>query len=94
MACKYSSARWAALSFALLYHEDDTREVAKESVEGGNGGNQRYELKRGNAVGVTRAWQKGKCGCHQYGVPLRWRYESQRGSAVRASRLGITFRMN
>eukprot|EP00965_Chrysotila_dentata_P015495 512710-Pleurochrysis_carterae.AAC.1 len=34
------------------------------------------------------------CECHQYGVPLRWRYESRRCSAVRASRLSITLRMN
>eukprot|EP00965_Chrysotila_dentata_P005395 177167-Pleurochrysis_carterae.AAC.1 len=37
--------------------------------------------------------QPALCGCHQYGVPLRWRYESRCGRAVRASRLGITFRM-
>eukprot|EP00965_Chrysotila_dentata_P240093 6203500-Pleurochrysis_carterae.AAC.2 len=43
---------------------------------------------------VVLGWLGGECGRRQYGVPLRWRYESRRGSVVRASRLGITFRMN
>eukprot|EP00965_Chrysotila_dentata_P144590 4775828-Pleurochrysis_carterae.AAC.1 len=39
------------------------------------------------AVSSSSCADSTRCGCHQYGVPLRWCYESRRGSAVRASRL-------
>eukprot|EP00965_Chrysotila_dentata_P246232 6207038-Pleurochrysis_carterae.AAC.1 len=34
--------------------------MAEERVKGGNGGDERHELKRGNDVGVTRARREGK----------------------------------
>eukprot|EP00965_Chrysotila_dentata_P251976 6210403-Pleurochrysis_carterae.AAC.1 len=42
----------------------------------------------------TATLYRSRRGRHQYGAPLRpWRYESLRGSAVRASRLRIRDRM-
>eukprot|EP00965_Chrysotila_dentata_P079916 2635944-Pleurochrysis_carterae.AAC.1 len=40
--------------------EHHTRTVAEERVQGGNGGDERHELKLGDAVGVTRARREGK----------------------------------
>eukprot|EP00965_Chrysotila_dentata_P126447 4180197-Pleurochrysis_carterae.AAC.1 len=66
MACRYSSARCAAWSFALSSarrelaesgsdsYKNDAREVAKACMKGRSGGHQRHELKRRNAVGAER----------------------------------------
>eukprot|EP00965_Chrysotila_dentata_P088918 2935290-Pleurochrysis_carterae.AAC.4 len=56
MACKYSSARLAALSLALSF----ARWKVAEGVQGGNGGEQCHELECGNAVNVTRVWRERK----------------------------------
>eukprot|EP00965_Chrysotila_dentata_P048682 1615321-Pleurochrysis_carterae.AAC.1 len=72
MACKYSSARWAASSFLRRPRGGRSRRkslIPERHVGRGermrgrwrNGGNQqRHELERGNAVGVTRVWREGK----------------------------------
>eukprot|EP00965_Chrysotila_dentata_P198740 6178992-Pleurochrysis_carterae.AAC.1 len=53
--------------------------MAKESVKGGNGGNPRHELERGNAIGVTRVLNRPGRGPARVGEPsLRsWREQSE-----------------
>ena len=40
--------------------ENDSGKVTEEGVEGGNGSNERHELERGDAIGMTRARLEGK----------------------------------
>eukprot|EP00965_Chrysotila_dentata_P047008 1560445-Pleurochrysis_carterae.AAC.1 len=76
--------------------QNDAREVFKELVKGRDGGYQRHELERRNAVGATRVRREGK-GEEDRGISLRarghrpvaplWRHPwKQTGSAQSAAR--------